>query len=97
MGDLISRKALLENYGLKNAVKYGNETEEQRHNSYSTLMLYEVADMIWDAPTVDVEDVVYCKDCMHLDRPRCCPLQYCGFEVTLDWYCPMGVRKDEKA
>ena len=53
MGDLISREALLENYGLKNAVKYGNKTEEQQHNSYSTLMLYEVADMIWDAPAVD--------------------------------------------
>ena len=55
--DLISRAALLENYGLKNAVKYGNETAEQQHNSYSTLMLYEIADMIYDAPTVDAEPV----------------------------------------
>lgn len=59
MGDLISREALLENYDLKNAVKYGNKTEEQRHNSYSTLMLYEVADMIWDAPAVDAVEVVH--------------------------------------
>lgn len=55
--DLISRAALLENYGLKNAVKYGNETAEQQHNSYSTLMLYEIADMIYDAPAVDAEPV----------------------------------------
>lgn len=55
--DLISRSALLENYGLKNAMKYGNETVEQQHNSYSTLMLYEIADMIEDAPAVDAEPV----------------------------------------
>lgn len=48
---------MLEEYGLKYAVKYGNETEEQQHNSYSTLMLYEVADMIRDAPAVDAEPV----------------------------------------
>jgi DNA-directed RNA polymerase subunit RPC12/RpoP len=55
--DLISRSALLENYGLKDAVKYDNKTEEQQHNSYSTLMLYEIADMIMDAPAVDAEPV----------------------------------------
>lgn len=55
--DLISRSALLENYGLKNAMKYGNETVEQQHNSYSTLMLYEIAEMIEDAPAVDAEPV----------------------------------------
>lgn len=56
--DLISRKALLENYDLKNATKYGNKTEEQRHNSYSTLMRYEIADMIMDAPAVDAKRVI---------------------------------------
>jgi hypothetical protein len=55
--DLISRSALLEHYGLKNATKYGNETAEQQHNSYSTMMLYEIADMIDDAPAVDAEPV----------------------------------------
>lgn len=59
--DLISRKALLENYDLKNATKYGNKTEEQRHNSYSTLMLYEIADMIMDAPAVDAEPIRHGK------------------------------------
>lgn len=54
---LIDADALLENYDLKNATKYGNKTAEQQHNSYSTLMLYEVADLIDDAPTIDAEPV----------------------------------------
>jgi hypothetical protein len=73
--DLISRSALLESYGLKNAVKYGNETAEQQHNSYSTLMLYEIADMINEAPAVDAE-VVRCKDCMHRGIVSECPMCY---------------------
>lgn len=58
-GDLISREALLEQHDLKNAVKYGNHSEEQRRHSYSTLMLYEVADMVLDAPAVDAVPVVH--------------------------------------
>lgn len=53
MGDLISRKALLEEYDLKNCVKYGNKNNKQQTHSYSTLMMYEVADMIREAPAVD--------------------------------------------
>ena len=49
---LIDADALLENYDLKNAVKYGNKSAEQQRNSYSTLMMYEIADMIDDAPTI---------------------------------------------
>lgn len=50
---LIDADALLENYDLKNAVKYGNKSAEQRDKSYSTLMMYEIADMIDDAPTIE--------------------------------------------
>lgn len=53
MGDLISREELIENFGLKNATKYGNKDAEQQAHSYSTLMLYEIADMIEDAPAVE--------------------------------------------
>lgn len=53
MSDLISREALIENLGLKNATKYGNKDAEQQAHSYSTLMLYEIADMIEDAPAVE--------------------------------------------
>ena len=50
---LIDADALLEQYGLKDATKYGNENAEQRHKSYGTLMMYEIADMIYDAPTIE--------------------------------------------
>jgi len=49
----IDADALLEQYGLKHATKYGNENAEQQHKSYSTLMMYEIADMIYDAPTIE--------------------------------------------
>lgn len=52
MDDWISRSELLKNYGLGDAVKYGNKSAEQQYHSYSTLMLYEIADMIREAPAV---------------------------------------------
>lgn len=56
---LIDADALLEQYNLKDATKYGNKNAEQQAHSYSTLMMYEIADMIEDAPTAyDVEKVV---------------------------------------
>jgi len=53
MEDWISRSELLKNYGLEDAVKYGNRDAEQQYHSYSTLMLYEIADMIRDAPAIN--------------------------------------------
>ena len=39
--------------------KYGNKDAEQQAHSYSTMMLYEIADMIEDAPTAyDTDKVV---------------------------------------
>ena len=56
---LIDADLLLEQYNLKDATKYGNKDAEQQANSYSTMMLYEIADMIEDAPTAyDVDEVV---------------------------------------
>ena len=56
---LIDADALLEQYNLKDATKYGNKNAEQQEHSYDTLMLYEIADMIEDAPTAyDVDKVV---------------------------------------
>ena len=56
---LIDADALLEQYNLKDATKYGNKDAEQQANSYSTMMLYEIADMIEDAPTAyDTDKVV---------------------------------------
>ena len=56
---LIDTDALLEQYNLKDATKYGNKDAEQQAHSYSTMMLYEIADMIEDAPTAyDTDKVV---------------------------------------
>ena len=59
MERLIDADALLEQYNLKDATKYGNKDAEQQAHSYSTMMLYEIADMIEDAPTAyDTDKVV---------------------------------------
>ena len=56
---LVDADALLEQYNLKDATKYGNKDAEQQTHSYCTMMLYEIADMIEDAPTsYDVDKVV---------------------------------------
>lgn len=54
---LIDADALMEKYNLKDATKYGNRDVEQQNHSYSTMMLYEVADMIDDAPTIEAVPV----------------------------------------
>ena len=59
MARLIDADALLEQYNLKDATKYGNKDAEQQTHSYGTMMLYEIADMIEDAPTAyDTDKVV---------------------------------------
>ena len=59
ISSLCGMYALLEQYNLKDATKYGNKDAEQQAHSYSTMMLYEIADMIEDAPTAyDVDKVV---------------------------------------
>ena len=59
MERLIDADALLEQYNLKDATKYGNKDAEQQAHSYSTMMLYEIADMIDGAPTAyDTDKVV---------------------------------------
>ena len=55
---LIDADALLEQYSLKDATKYGNKDAEQQAHSYGTMMLYEVADMIESAPTAYDPDKV---------------------------------------
>lgn len=56
---LIDADALLEQCSLNDATKYGNKDAEQQAHSYSTMMLYEIADMIEDAPTAyDTDKVV---------------------------------------
>lgn len=101
---LIDADALARDMGVDNAVKYGNETAEQQHNSYSTLMKYEIADYIEDAPTVDAVPVVRCKDCKNRGTPYNCPMRKLvmpfqgagSYEDCTedDGYCHMGELKD---
>ena len=59
MARLIDADALLEQYNLNDVTKYGNKDAEQQAHSYSTMMLYEIADMIESAPTsYDMDKVV---------------------------------------
>ena len=47
---LIDADNLMRDIGCVDAVKYGNETPEQQHDSYSTLIMYEIANYL-DAHT----------------------------------------------
>lgn len=51
------KKSMMQSFGCENATKYGNKNAEQQDKSYSTLMLYEISDIIEDcidnAPTVE--------------------------------------------
>lgn len=60
MAEYIDREALMKNfcgYDLTKCVKYGNKDANQQHNSYSTMMMYEIASEIEDAPAADVTPV----------------------------------------
>ena len=43
-------------YDLEHMTKYGNETEEQQHQSYSSMMMYEIA-MEFDDLIERIEDM----------------------------------------
>ena len=60
MAEYIEREALMKNfcgYDLTKCVKYGNKDAGQQHDSYSTMMMYEIADEIIDVPAADVDTV----------------------------------------
>ena len=88
---LIDADALIKDNGLECATKYGNKCAKQRTKSYSTMMLYEIAEMIDEAPTIDAEPVKYghwiagfgdewhcsvCHNYTYSQRPPYC--EYCG-------------------
>lgn len=50
---LIDANALLEANGLSECTKYDNNTAERQKRSYDTMMMYEIKDMIEDAPTIE--------------------------------------------
>ena len=92
MAEYIEREALMKNfcgYDLTKCVKYGNESAEQQHDSYSTMMMYEIADEIEDAPTANVVSVIRCKDCKHRYSDSWC--EYVDDDDN--FYCARGERK----
>ena len=50
---LIDADAFIEAWNLNKATKYGNKDADQQRFSYGTMMMYEIADAIEDAPTVE--------------------------------------------
>ena len=80
-------------FKLSGAVKYGNKDAEQQHFSYSTMMMYEIADEIDDAPTADVAPVVRGEwnyaikngSCMDYNVTAKC--SECGW----DWFSKDGI------
>lgn len=51
-GRLIDADLIAKQYGLDDATKYGNKNAKQQDFSYSTMMMYEIADMIDNAETI---------------------------------------------
>lgn len=80
---LIDADALMESFGCKDATKYGNKTTEQRNNSYSTMMMYEIANLIDDAPTIDAEPVRHGTWILHADGSGTC--MECGSRQKHVW------------
>jgi hypothetical protein len=87
------KETMMKYYGCENATKYGNETAEQQAHSYSTLMLYEVADMIEDcidiAPTVEERPTgkwVFDGFCVTSTKFKCSACLIPELEKTN--YCP---------
>jgi len=85
MDDLISKNALLE---IINSQLVPDGIAE----SFAGRVLCRI---IASAPTVDAVPVVMCRECIYKNTTRFCPYQICGFSVTDDWFCPMGVRKED--
>lgn len=62
MAEYIEKESLLKNFcgfDLTECVKYGNKSKDQACKSYDTLMMYEIADEIENAPSADVAPVVH--------------------------------------
>lgn len=99
--EFIRKSDLMNNfcgYDLNKARKHDNETLEQRDQSYSTLMIYEIAMEIDDAPAVDAVEVVRCKDCKYYSCAKTnkkgyliCPAS--GMEIRPNDFCSYGEKK----
>lgn len=54
------KDAMMKAFDCEDATKYGNKNAEQQAHSYSTLMLYEISNIVEDcidnAPTVEITE-----------------------------------------
>ena len=73
MAEYIERETLMKNFcgcDLTKCVKYGNKDAGQQSDSYSTMMMYEIADEIMDAPAAyaaPISDVYFSKSSLLAD------------------------------
>ena len=86
---LIDADALKKCMGCEDAVKYGNKTAEQQHNSYSTMMMYEIADYIDDMPTIEAEPVRYGEGKNENSRATSY-LRLCSACGKITYFCGIG-------
>lgn len=96
MSRLIDADALFKYNGrsLSDAVKYGNKDAEQQEWSYSTMMMYEIADEIDSAPTIDAVPVVRCGECKWRDTPGCLYVRAKAAKRDDNDYCSDGERRE---
>lgn len=94
---------------LKNCTKYGNKNERQQAESYSTMMMYEVADLVDNLIEIVKQGGVYDDVCEwekgssgYVGYPayysKCCATKSKGLEmqthIIADWeYCPYCGKK----
>ena len=81
---------------LSDCTKYGNKDAEQQNKSYSTMMMYEVADLVDDLIEIVKQGVVSDDVCEWriVDRPNNLPIYNtsCGkirlqYATGIDVYC----------
>lgn len=100
MAEYIDREALLKNFcgfDLTECAKYGNKTKEQAARSYGTLMMYEIADVIEDAPAADVAPVVHGTPVLRYRPERHEWYEATGLNMSGEPLYVKRVRIDEKS
>lgn len=92
---LIDADALLQNNGLAGMSKHGSTRRER----LDTRMLYEIHDMIQNAPTIDAVPVVRCRDCKYkqaFTRENAVACYFYGKPLLMDddGFCYCGEKED---
>lgn len=94
MAEYIEKKELIRQITCNMAEFIGTPDDVQKHDEQCN---YAIC-MIEDAPTVDAEVVVHCKDCKHSWEDisgLCCSYRVCiDLTVPDDFYCAYAIRKE---